>query len=773
MSSQMKTMRILFLEDDPYDLELIVITLNGQGFQFDYDQTKTRAGLLACLDANNYDLILSDYHMPGFDGMAALQLVMEHAPDTPFVLVSGAVGEETAIESLKAGATDYVLKNRLERLGPVVARALRENAERLSRKAAEKALRVSEERYRMISETTSDFAYAYFVQEDQTVQPEWITDGFQRLTGFTSDELAARGGWPSTIFYEDLPLVIARTERLVKNLLDVSEFRIVTKSGEIRWLRDYCQPEWSDEAKRVVRIYGAAQDITERREDGESLRLLNKAIEQSPVSVMIMDDQGLIQYVNPKFCQTTGYSIAEAMGQHFAFLDVGDHEPAFLLEMWDTLIAGQEWRGEFHNKRKNGELYWEFASIVGVKGQSGEITHFVAVKEDITQRRQIEEEHRRQERLASVGQLAAGIAHDFNNILASISLYAQMVGRSEELSARNRERIQVVGQQVEHASRLIGQILDFSRRSVLERQPVDLLPMLKEQIKLLSRTLPENISIDFDHEPGEYMVQADPTRIQQMLTNLAVNARDAMPDGGRLGISLARLAVGADQPTADLNLSTGAWIRLAVSDTGVGIPASILHNIFDPFFTTKAPGEGTGLGLAQVHGIVGQHEGHIGVKSREGAGTVFTIYLPVLVLESQSAGVLPQDEGVIRLGRGERLLVVEDEATLRDGLASTLEAWNYRVAKAANGHEALALLHAQGGAFALILSDVVMPEMGGIALFGAIKEHGWQIPMILLSGHPKNSAIDEIGEQGLAAYFTKPVNLEKLAQTLSEVLAEE
>jgi signal transduction histidine kinase/ActR/RegA family two-component response regulator len=436
--------------------------------------------------------------------------------------------------------------------------------------------------------------------------------------------------------------------------------------------------------------------------------------------------------------------------------------------MWSALVAGQEWQGEFRNKKKSGELFWEAASIAGVRGQADKITHYVAVKEEITQRKQLEEAHRRQERLAAVGQLAAGIAHDFNNILAAIALYSQIVGQSPEVGEKNRERMEVINQQVTHASKLIGQILDFSRQSVLERRPLSLVPLLKEQVNLLKRTLPENIAIELAVGPGDQMVNADPTRMQQMLTNLAVNARDAMPEGGRLRFSLETLPVGVCRTILAPKIDSSQCVRLIISDTGTGIPPSVLAHIFDPFYTTKAKGEGTGLGLAQVYGIVGQHHGHINVESQLAVGTVFTVYLPAA--ETLATELEQPSSSIIAHGRGETVLVVEDEATLRKALVTILAQWNYRVLEAENGEEALALLEAAKSRISLILSDVIMPKMGGVALFHAVKEQGLGMPVILITGHPMGSVLDELVAQGLIACLTKPLELDLLAQTIEQAL---
>jgi PAS domain S-box-containing protein len=405
-------------------------------------------------------------------------------------------------------------------------------------------------------------------------------------------------------------------------------------------------------------------------------------------------------------------------------------------------------------------------------GEGSEQEHWVLVINDVTREREIRAQLQQQQRLAAVGQLAAGIAHDFNNIMASVVLYAQMVARSQTLSTRDRERMTIITQQAWQASRMIEQILDFSRRAVLERRPLDLLALLKEQVKLLERTLPEDIKIELVYETDEadrdspYMVEADPTRMQQVVTNLAVNARDAMPDGGILHIGLARVTVKSDDPLPELK--TGEWIRVTVSDTGTGIAPDVLPHIFEPFFTTKRPGGGSGLGLAQAHGIVGQHGGQIYVETQVDKGTTFTIYLPPF--EGRPSESPTSDASTVPQGRGELVLVVEDGDAVRAALVDSLEEWNYRTLEVASGREALIVMKTQGEEVALVLSDVVMPGMGGIALLHALRKQGWQTPVILLTDHAMDGELDKLRVQSVSAWLTKPPSLTQLAQAVADVL---
>jgi two-component system cell cycle sensor histidine kinase/response regulator CckA len=373
--------------------------------------------------------------------------------------------------------------------------------------------------------------------------------------------------------------------------------------------------------------------------------------------------------------------------------------------------------------------------------------------------------------LAAVGQLAAGIAHDFNNIMAVISLYADMSLRTPGLPAKMYERLETMNQQARRATDLIQQILDFSRRAILERRPMNLLVFLKEQVRLLERALPESIRIDLAYDRDEYMVNADPTRMQQAIMNLALNARDAMPEGGQLRISLAQIQI-EDRRAARLpEMESGEWLQVTVSDTGVGISPDDLPHVFDPFFSTKAPGEGSGLGLAQVHGIVGQHEGHIDVESQPGQGTTFTIYLPALPMRPQEP--LALEMSTLIKGQGETILVVEDDVVVRETMVDSLELLNYRVLEAANGQEALALLEQRGDEIALVLSDVVMPEMGGVALLHALRERGLEVGMVLMTGHSLERKMESLRAQGMIDWLPKPPDLEQLAKVVARALGNE
>ena len=380
-----------------------------------------------------------------------------------------------------------------------------------------------------------------------------------------------------------------------------------------------------------------------------------------------------------------------------------------------------------------------------------------------------QEEMVQRERLAAVGQLAAGIAHDFNNIMAVIVLYTQMGQNFPALPTKVQDWLQIILHQAWRAADLVQQILDFSRRAVMEPRPLDLLPFLKEQVKLLARTLPESIQLDLVYGSEAYTVNADPTRLQQAILNLVINARDAMPRGGKLTLNLLRAETNDELVCAVCQqIMSGQWVLVQVQDNGIGMsPATLLH-IFEPFFTTKQAGQGSGLGLSQVAGIVHQHGGHITVESQWGKGTTFTLYIPALPAKPQEEESLPA--AALPFGKGELVLVVEDDPATREALADSIDYLGYRTLAAANGQEALLILDQKQADITLVLSDVVMPEMGGQALFQAIQLREPKLPVILLTGHPLESDLQKLQGQGLAGWLLKPPSMEKLAHLLARAI---
>lgn len=394
---------------------------------------------------------------------------------------------------------------------------------------------------------------------------------------------------------------------------------------------------------------------------------------------------------------------------------------------------------------------------------------WVLIIANVTESRQFQKQAQQQERLAAVGQMAAGIAHDFNNIMSVIVLYSQMLKHTMTLSVQHGDWIETIYQQAERATQLIQQILDFSRRSVMARSPIDLLPFIKELYKLWQRTLPENINLSLNFDQKEYIVSADPARLQQALMNLILNARDAMPSGGDLQLSLTQYTLTQEHPPPLPNMPAGDWFLLAISDTGLGITPETLPHIFEPFFTTKPLGQGTGLGLAQVYGLIKQHDGYIGVTTRPGHGTTFSIYLPLLILAHSPnqaiTATIPTTPS-----KNATILIVENDRTVRQALRDTLELVGYQVITADNGQAAYNLFIQQTQPIDLVLSDVVMPELGGVELYLALKGLNPTIKTILMSGYPLENHDNGLLLGDSVVWLQKPFSIQTMLEKISQAL---
>lgn len=571
-------------------------------------------------------------------------------------------------------------------------------------------------------------------------------------------------------------VVPLKIEGQVVGIIQVGSYELDAYTGDdLRFLESLAQQ--IAVAGNNALLYRQAQDEIARRRQAEEERELllaqisaqaeqmQQTIDTVPEGVLLLDAAQRVIRANP---------VAEQALATLAEVKVGDTLTHLGNCSLTDLLTSPLPQGLWHEVKMEGRTFEVIARpmendpgslVPGAEEQRPE--NWVFVIRDVTQEREIQWHLRQQERLAVVGQMAAGIAHDFNNIMSVIVLYTAMV-LDENLSPRTHERLETISRQAQRATELIQQILDFSRRAVLELRPMDLVPFMKEVVKLLECTVPENIEIHLGYGKDEYTVSADPTRVQQVIMNLVVNARDVMPEGGELHIELDRLKIERNEEPPQPEMEAGEWVRVRVTDTGSGIPPDVLPHIFEPFFTTKAPGEGTGLGLAQVFGIVKQHKGHIGVSTRMEAGTTFTIYLPTL-LEDQAELPAVEIQAFVK-GQGETVLVVEDNAEMREAFADILELLNYKVLIAANGQSALGILEEYRQEIALVLSDLVMPVMGGKALFNALKRQYPEIKMIMLTGHPMERELQELKKEGLSGYLLKPPDIEKLAQLLARTL---
>jgi signal transduction histidine kinase/CheY-like chemotaxis protein len=486
---------------------------------------------------------------------------------------------------------------------------------------------------------------------------------------------------------------------------------------------------------------------------------LGSLIEYLPVGVLLLDSEQRLLVSNP-IGRTILTDLNGELDEH-VITHIGPHS----LESLCTNF-GESMPVEIVRENLPRRFFEIEARQVGDTDRN-----WVLMLREVTQERENQARIQMQERLATVGQLAAGIAHDFNNIMAAILVYTDLLIREPNLSSASLERLAIIQKQVDRAASLIRQILDFSRRSVMEQSPLDLLPFIKELDKLFARIMPENIRLALNYLPGTYRVDADPTRLQQVFMNLVLNARDAMPQGGILTFELSSLRLEIGEPAPIPGMPIGEWVHIVVSDTGAGISEDVLSHIFEPFYTTKPVGQGTGLGLAQVYGIIKQHGGFIDVNSQDGVGTSFEIYLPALP-EPHKVEDLQKIPDAFE-GAGETLLLVEDDQTTRQALQTLLETQNYHVLTASDGLEALRFYDAAAGSISLVISDLIMPHMGGVELYYALQQRWPDVKMLFITGHPLDEESRALLERGGVHWMQKPFSIQELGQAMKSILQPE
>jgi two-component system, cell cycle sensor histidine kinase and response regulator CckA len=506
-------------------------------------------------------------------------------------------------------------------------------------------------------------------------------------------------------------------------------------------------------AGETVAAIETVEDISRRKISEDQLRTLSCAVEQSPGIVVITDTAGTIEYVNRKFVEVTGYTSAEAVGANPRVLKSGTTPDEVYADLWRTISSGREWRGEFQNKKKGGELYYEVAVISPVQDQRGVISHFIALKEDVTERRALERALRHSQKMESLGTLTGGVAHDFNNILTAIIGYANLIQmKSPPADPCARFAGQVVAS-AEKAAVLTQGLLAYSRNQSMSPANLDLNELVGRVDRLLSRVLGEGIALSCRLHPEPLRLFADSAQLEQMLMNLAVNARDAMPGGGTLQIGTALVQLDEEFLKRKGFGCCGDYARLSVSDSGVGLDQATRERIFEPFFTTRGVGGGPGLGLSIVHGIVEQHKGYIEVESEPGEGSLFQVYLPLL----QPAPKVPAHPRAPRPGGGgETVLLVEDNPEVRAIIGEILRGDRYRVLEAADSQEGLQRFSGHAEQINLLLVDVIMPGKGGLELYREIRTLDPGVRVLFMSGYPEQ----QVRAQGVLAsdlaFISKP-----------------
>jgi two-component system cell cycle sensor histidine kinase/response regulator CckA len=511
------------------------------------------------------------------------------------------------------------------------------------------------------------------------------------------------------------------------------------------------------------------RDLGDRfRQERQRLNLF-AAIDQAAESVVVTDATWHITYVNPAFERITGYSSVEVLGQNPRVLKSGIQDTAFYRDLWTTLERDGLWRGRMVNRRKDGQTYTQESTISRVVDDVGNRVGFVAVNRDVSNELALEAQLAHAQRMETIGRLTGGIAHDFNNLLSVILGSSEFLLEGMDADDARRADLQEIRAAGERAAALTRQLLAFGRRQAVDPKVVDLGQVVQRIEPMIRRLLPPDILLNVSCRSEGCLVKADGSQLDQLLMNLVVNARDAMPKGGRLNVQVSNADLDLTSFGDKASVRPGRYVRLIVSDTGVGMDEATKARAFEPFFTTKGLGEGTGLGLAMVYGIVNQSGGHIWLYSEPGAGTAFKIYLPCIESpEATTAAVAAPGDDV---GKGELLLVVEDEAAVLAVTRRVLLDAGYRVLSATSVPEARKTFERFADEVALVLSDVVMPEGGGLALMDELRKRRPTLPIVLMSGYAYDAILQRGRQPSDFILLGKPFSGAELRQRVREALA--
>ncbi len=634
---------------------------------------------------------------------------------------------------------------------------------------AEEALKNSQERFDLALKGADLGAWDLDMRNGRTV----INERAANIFGYRLDEIEPTlDFWQSLLHPDDVSqTLVAFQEHLAGNTDSYeAEYRVKTKSGEYKWISARAKVMERDAEGRALRVTGTLQDITDRKKADEQEKSLVKAVEQAAEGIVITDASGVIQYANPAEEAITGYSRDELIGQKPSIFKTDKHNRNFYDHLWGSITRGNVWLGRFVNKRKDGTEYYEDASISPIYDKLGNLTNFVAVKHDVTKQLALQEQLFQAQKMEAIGTLAGGFAHDFNNKLQIIGGYLDLILFNKDVAESIKPDLGVIKQTVDRSAELIKGMLVFSRKTPAELHPIALNKLVAEAGSILGRSIPKMIEIDLSLADDLWTINGDKNQIDQILMNLAVNARDAMLDGGKLFIQTRNTVLDSEFCRPYPDTQPGRYVLLSVTDTGKGMDHETLKHIFEPFFTTKEPDKGTGLGLSVVYGIVENHGGKIICESEPSLGATFRIYFPAIAEVSEDQYFEKKEPPT---GRGETILVVDDESNLLKVTSRLLNLANYRAIAASNGKDALELYEKHRAEIRLVILDLIMPGMDGKHCLEALRNMDPNVRVLIASGQPKPGMAEDLRVAGAMDFIAKPFDIPQLLETIRKIIDEE
>ena len=760
-----RPVRILHLEDDENDQVLVREMLLAEGLACEFIAVKTREDFDSAVRQNKYDLIISDYTLPSFDGLRALSLAREVCPETPFIFFSGTIGEEAAVESLTNGAVDYVLKQRPSRLAPAVRRALRSRQERTLRKQAETALHQSEERFRIVARATNDVVWEWEIKTNQV----WFSENFQAVFGHSREDVdATLEWWLDLIHPDDKAHVTTGMSTLLASGGRVwwDEHRVRRANGSYAQILERASVMY-DATGKPQRMVGVTMDMSERKQAEEKIREQAALLDKARDAIIVADLKQRIVYWNQSAERIYGWSAAEVMGRTLPEVLFHGKPPPELEETIKSIKERGEWSGELHELSKDGRPIIVQGRGTIIKDEQNRPKSLLIINTDITERKFLEEQFLRAQRLESLGVLVSGIAHDLNNTLSPILMGVEVV-REEITSPETESILDTMRTSARRSADMVRQMLTFVRGGEAKKHLIHAAQLVKEMGRIINDTFPKTIRCRVQVDPSCWPIYGLPTQLHQVLLNLCVNARDAMPEGGTLKLSVSNVSLGPVDAGLHPDARPGNYLCVSVADTGTGIPAEHLKKIFEPFFTTKAPGKGTGLGLSTSLSIMKRHDGFITVHSEAGRGTEFKCYFPAA---TEAPEETVAESISLPPGNGECVLIVDDEEAILAIMRSTLENYGYQVLTAGSGLEAIARFTPNSDAVHLIITDIAMPFMDGRAVIQALRKIRPDVKIIVASGSEKE--VEDLRKDiRTDAFIPKPFTNEILLKTVHQVLAD-
>ncbi len=760
-------LHVMLIENSVTDAEQNIHELEQAGFQCKPEIIATRSEFLEHLGRFPFDIVLADFQLPGWTGMDAYRALRQAGRNVPFILVTGILGQEVAVECIKQGVTDYVFKEHMARLPIAVARALEEKVLLDARNFMMHALRQSE--------ANSLFLFAHnplpmWVFERETLQILQVNEAALRQYGYDRMDflqMSARDLHPA----EETPKLLAAFQDANPREQLAGQWHHRRKDESVIDVEIFLHKmEYSGHAAALV----VAHDVTERKRAEEERQKFLSLVENSRDFIAVSDLQCEVQYINPAGRALLGMGQADSVhlthGQdHVAAEDI----PLMRNKIFPAIVSSGHWEGElrFRHCQTGRAIPMDYVGFLVKDLQSGGPRLVASIARDMTDRRALEQQLQQAQKFEAFGQLAGGIAHDFNNVVDAILGWAEL---GEQQAASGNPALESYFKKIHYqcgrVTALIQQLLAFARRQILEPRSLSLNQTVHDVMNLLDKVIGKDIEIKTALDDHLSAVRADPTQIEQVLMNLCINSRDAMPKGGRVTIETHNATFSEQDCHGAAGLQPGRFAELQVSDTGMGMDAATQERIFEPFFTTKGMGKGTGLGLATVYGIVKQHSGFILVESELGKGSTFRVFLPVNETSAESDLRPTVLDDLPARGGTETILLADDHDGICEMAQTVLKNKGYHVLIARDGEEAIEMFTANRDRISLVLLDVIMPRRSGPEVFAAIKALNQRVSVVFATGYSNDIAsLADLVERGVAV-LRKPYSPAILCRRVREVL---